>query len=76
MVSAPVDEFEMSQWWRSQEGWILILGELFKLPFYWVRYGWSGRLLLLGFAGGALGLIAWRLARRIEQRPEGSPTGK
>jgi uncharacterized SAM-binding protein YcdF (DUF218 family) len=42
MVSAPADEFDSSNWWRSESGFLFVVSEYFKLVYYWLRYGWLG----------------------------------
>jgi uncharacterized SAM-binding protein YcdF (DUF218 family) len=42
MVSAPADEFDSSNWWRSEAGFLFVVSEYFKLVYYWLRYGWPG----------------------------------
>ena len=46
MVSAPVDEFDNENWWRSEEGFIFVVSEYFKLFYYGLRYGWLGYEIL------------------------------
>ncbi len=62
MVSAPMDEFQSDNWWRSELGFIFVLSEYLKLFFYAVWYGWLGYELLL--ATGVAIFLRWRLRRR------------
>jgi uncharacterized SAM-binding protein YcdF (DUF218 family) len=50
MVSAPVDEFDNENWWRSEEGFLFVVSEYFKLFFYGLRYGWLGYEILVVMA--------------------------
>jgi uncharacterized SAM-binding protein YcdF (DUF218 family) len=38
-VSAPVDEFRPDNWWQSDLGFKMIVGEYLKFAYYIVRYG-------------------------------------
>jgi uncharacterized SAM-binding protein YcdF (DUF218 family) len=38
-ISAPMDDLQADNWWRSEEGFAIILGEYLKLGFYGLRYG-------------------------------------
>jgi uncharacterized SAM-binding protein YcdF (DUF218 family) len=65
MVSAPMDEFQADNWWRSETGFLFIVSEYLKLGFYSVRYGGYG----YGLAGCAsLILVVWIILRRRGSR--------
>ena len=42
MISGPSDEFDNENWWRSEEGFLYVVSEYFKLFYYGLRYGWLG----------------------------------
>jgi len=63
-VSAPNDRFRLRNWWRSEDGFCIVIGEYIKLAGYWVRYGrfryWAvGAIILFGAA-----IVAWRHNRK------------
>ncbi len=61
MVGAMTAEFNVSNWWKHEDGFVWYLSELFKFGFYWVRYG-SGFVWMtatLGLIG-----IGWWVRRR------------
>ena len=73
MVSAPADEFDSENWWRSEEGFLFVVSEYFKLFYYGLRYGWLGYEI----AGGVAVMIflsAWfsrrRKLNRMVTRPQ------
>jgi uncharacterized SAM-binding protein YcdF (DUF218 family) len=76
VVSAPVDRFGPTDWWRSKEGMKIYLAEYLKLAYYVCRYG-SGIAWLAGIASTAL--VCWlflRYGRRIPMRKARSVVGR
>ena len=69
IVSAPTEEFDDGNWWRSEAGFQFILSEYFKLAFYGLRYGWLGCELSI-IAALMIILGAWFLRRRKLSRSE------
>ena len=63
MVSAPADEFDNENWWRSEAGFLFVVSEYFKLFYYGLRYGWLGYEIVVGVAV-MIFLRAWFLRRR------------
>ena len=63
MVSAPADEFDNENWWRSEEGFLFVVSEYFKLFYYGLRYGRLGYEIAAA-ALLAIFLCAWFLRRR------------
>ena len=63
MVSAPADEFDNENWWRSEAGFLFVVSEYFKLFYYGLRYGWLGYEIVGGVAV-LIFLRAWFLRRR------------
>ncbi len=70
MISVPIDEFENSNWWRSEVGFLFVVSEYFKLFFYGLRYGRLGYELAGGAAIIAL-ICAW-FWRRRQLSPSGA----
>lgn len=63
MFSGPAEAFDNENWWRSEDGFLYVMSEYFKLFYYGLRYGWLGYEL----AAGLVILIffrAWFLRRR------------
>jgi uncharacterized SAM-binding protein YcdF (DUF218 family) len=66
LVSAPTENCQPADWWRSAQGFLFVVEEYIKLALYGVWYGWLG----YGFAAFAGGLLLtrwicrWRLAIR------------
>jgi uncharacterized SAM-binding protein YcdF (DUF218 family) len=59
-VSAPTDEFDATNWWRTKAGFQAIVTEYFKFAYYLLRYGdWRAWSVLLGAAA----LLAVRFFR-------------
>jgi uncharacterized SAM-binding protein YcdF (DUF218 family) len=63
MVSAPTDEFDSQNWWRSEAGFLFIVSEYLKLFYYGLRYGWLGYEIVIGVAV-MICLLAWFSRRR------------
>ena len=63
MVSAPADEFDNENWWRSEAGFLFVVSEYFKLFYYGLRYGWLGYEIVGGVAV-MIFLRAWFSRRR------------
>lgn len=63
MVSAPSDEFDSENWWRSEDGFLFVVSEYFKFFYYGLRYGPLGYELAAA-ALLATFLFAWFLRRR------------
>ena len=59
-VSVPTDEFDEASWWRSEGGFVAVVGECLKLGFYRLRYGNLGYLAV----AAALLWLGWRAVRR------------
>ena len=65
-VSAPVYELSPKNWWRSDRGVQLVVGEYFKLLFYYLRYGQGIYWLAIGGLVVVVVLVAVR--RRSRER--------
>ena len=63
MFSAPPDRFDNENWWRSEDGFLFVVSEYFKLFYYGLRYGRLGYEIIIGVAVMIL-LVAWFLRRR------------
>ncbi len=63
MVSAPADEFDNENWWRSEVGFLFVVSEYFKLFYYGLHYGWLGYEIVAGVAA-LIFLCAWFSRRR------------
>ncbi len=50
MFSGPADDFDNKNWWRSEDGFLYVVSEYFKLFYYGLRYGWLGYELAAGLA--------------------------
>jgi uncharacterized SAM-binding protein YcdF (DUF218 family) len=70
VVSAPTDGFDYSVWWRSEDGFLFVVSEYFKLFFYALCYGWLGYEIVAAVVA-ALILRVWFRRRR---KPESSRT--
>ena len=69
MISAPSDEFNSENWWKSEAGFLFVLSEYLKFVYYGLRYGWLGPTIL---AAVVLFFFAraW-FRRRRQQYPQG-----
>ena len=74
MVSVPADSFELREWWKTENGWITIASEYFKLAFYDLRYGYYWILFLSFFLGLGGAVIYFRYFRRRPAKQATSPT--
>jgi uncharacterized SAM-binding protein YcdF (DUF218 family) len=65
VISAPIEEFDPTCWWKSERGLVMVVGECLKLGFYGLRYGYVFHV----FAGLVLGWISLKilLRRRTSQ---------
>jgi uncharacterized SAM-binding protein YcdF (DUF218 family) len=74
MVSAPSDEFNNANWWRSEAGFLFVVSEYLKLFYYALRYGWLGYQMVVGSVLGLL-IFAWFWRhRKLEGIREKFPT--
>jgi uncharacterized SAM-binding protein YcdF (DUF218 family) len=65
MVTAPSDEFDNSNWWRTEFGFLFVTSEYFKLFYYGVRYSWLGYQIIVGIAlAMAMAIYAWFVRHR------------
>ncbi len=71
-VSAPTDYFNADNWWKVEEGFAAYPKEFFKLPFYYIRYGW-GWLWLTALAAAVFIFRRARRRRRQLQDPAAHP---
>ena len=62
MISAPLDDFQAENWWKSEQGFSYVIAEYFKLLFYLVRYGYLG-YEMAGGVGIALAVWIYRRHR-------------
>lgn len=65
-VAAPIDEFDETKWWRSEQGLSSVMSEYAKLAFYVLKYGSARQRILLTVP--LLGILAvvtgWIVRRR------------
>jgi uncharacterized SAM-binding protein YcdF (DUF218 family) len=69
VVSAPVETYSVENWWRSEEGFQIVVGELVKMAIYGVRYGFFLHGLVVGLAV----ILAFQAARRRRSRSQRTP---
>lgn len=62
-VSAPAENFNLAAWWQTEEGFLFVVSEYFKLAFYALWYGWLTYEILAVLAAVAI-LRAWFWRRR------------
>jgi uncharacterized SAM-binding protein YcdF (DUF218 family) len=62
-VSAPTEDFDFAKWWQSEEGFLFVVSEYFKLIFYILRYSWLPYEIAVA-AAALLFLRAWFCRRR------------
>jgi uncharacterized SAM-binding protein YcdF (DUF218 family) len=62
-ISAPPEEIDAANWWRSKAGFLFVVSEYLKLPFYAIRYGWLG-YELIAVVAGIFVMRAWFRRRR------------
>ncbi len=65
-LSAPTDGFCAEDWWRSEEGFVLVVGEYAKLAYFAVRHTWFGPVAVGGLC--LLGVVVFS-RRRLRHRP-------
>ena len=64
-------DFENGNWWQSEEGFLFVVSEYFKLFYYGIRYGWLG-YEIVGGAAVVIFLAAWFSRRRKLLRSGGA----
>ena len=62
-VSAPTEGFDFAAWWQSEDGFLFVVSEYFKLVFYALRYGWLAYEIVAAVAAIVI-LRAWFRRRR------------
>ncbi len=75
IVSTPNDDFKPEQWWRTEKGFVTVIGEYLKLAAYSVRYGWLIYWVVAGVVLGIL-LLAYRRYRVRKTAGTSSSTGR
>jgi len=50
MISVPSDEFDNSNWWKREAGFLFVVSEYFKLMYYGFRYSWLGYQMVAAVA--------------------------
>jgi uncharacterized SAM-binding protein YcdF (DUF218 family) len=74
MISVPAESFELREWWKTENGWITVTSEYFKLVFYGFRYGYFWILFLSFFLGLGGVVVYFRYYRRQPAKQELLPT--
>lgn len=63
IVSAPNGEFDFSNWWQTESGFLMVINEYVKLAAYFFVYG----TVWWWLAGLITAIVLWRVIRRIRQ---------
>jgi uncharacterized SAM-binding protein YcdF (DUF218 family) len=69
LVSVPSDSVDPDRWWQTERGFLMIVGEYFKLAAYAARYGQFVYWLLAGIGAAAAGVLCGKIIRRRRKAP-------